>query len=113
MKIDQKLLSQLQDPVTHFLICAFTASSQQGVKVPTSEEYDLSIKINGVELPVEEVVRYVYSRLDSDLETRAAQLLKDKFRGAKDLLEELVESVSEKMDDTRIKVCDLLSVLPD
>lgn len=113
MKINQKRLSQLQNDTTHFLICAFTASSQQGVQVPTSEEYDLSIKINGVELPVEEVVKYVYSRLHVEDEALAAQLIKEKFRGAKDLLEELVESVSKKMDDSHLKVCDLLKVLPD
>jgi hypothetical protein len=113
MKIDQKSLNQLENETTHFLLCAFTASSQQGIEVPTGEEYNLSIKINGVELPVEEVIRYVYSRLNTDLDARAAQLLKKKFRGVKDLLEELVESVTEKMEDSHLKVCDLLKVLPN
>lgn len=113
MKIEGKRLHQREDLVAHFLISAFTASQEVGVKVPTGGEYDLSIKINGVELPVEEVIRYVYSTVDSDLEARAAQLLKDKLQGAKDLLEELVESVGERMDDAHLKVCDLLKVLPD
>jgi hypothetical protein len=76
--------------------------------VPLSEDYDLSIKINNVELPTEEVIRYLYDRFELDVKNQAATLLGQQIEGGKELLENLVESISTEMDNTRLKLCELL-----
>jgi len=108
MKIDQRRLSDLQDSVTHFLICAFAASDKADVEVPLSEDYDLTITINNVELPTEEVIRYLYDLFELDAKNQAATLLRQQIEGGKELLENLVESISTEMDNTRLKLCELL-----
>ena len=108
MKIDQRRLSDPQDSFTHFLVCAFAASDKAGVEVPFSEDYELTIRVNNVELPTEEVIRYFYAQLELDAKNQAASLLRQQTEGGKELLENLVESISTEMDNTRLKLCELL-----
>ena len=72
---------------------------------PTKEkgsyEFDIELKVNGIELNFNEVIKDVFSHIDDYIESKAKNLLKDKC-------ESLIESFKEECDELTDNFCDSL-----
>jgi hypothetical protein len=56
MKVPRnRIVSMGGDVFGHFLLSAMTVMMEKQVEIPNPDEYDVTLMVNGVELPVEEV----------------------------------------------------------
>ena len=98
MKVPVKrIVSMDGDVFGHFLLSSVTLMwKDKYVEVPNSDEYEVTLTINGVELPVEEVFMEWHNKLESSVERRAEQLFAEKFREVGNILSDLCPSVGDE-----------------
>lgn len=111
MKIPRnRIVSMNGDVFGHFLLSAMTVMMKKQVEVPNPDEYDVTLTVNGVELPVEEVFMNWHDKLDKSVERRAEQLFAEKFRDVRYILSDLSQTLSNEMDEAKVEICSKLDL---
>lgn len=98
------------DVFGHFLLSAMTVMREKQVEVPNPDEYDVTLTVNGVELPVEEVFMNWHNKLDNSVEYRAEQLFAEKFRDVKNIFYDLAHTIDIEMDAAKAVICNKLDL---
>lgn len=88
--------------IKHFIFAAlaklndnkFDQIKEQGI---ASGEYEVSLTMNGIELPVATTLREIYRRFNDEVNERAAKLVQEKF-GELDLFEEGLQQIRKEMN---------------
>lgn len=111
MKLSRNRIVSLDgDVFGYFLLSAISVAMNEGVEFPNPEEYDVTLTINGVELPVEQVFMNWHNKLDESVERRAEELFKEKFHGVKSIFEDLAQSIGIQMDEAKYNICNKLNL---
>ena len=100
------------DVFGHFILHTIALMGDKGYKIanPDIEEYDVSLTINGVEIPVEEVIMSWHDKLDNSVEYRAKFLLNEKFSDVVDICSDLVDTIKENMETVNLKICNRFNI---
>lgn len=111
MKINRnRIVSSYGDTFGHFLLGAMTVVMDKGIDVPNPDEYDVTMTINGVDIPVEEVFMYWHDKIESSVDSRADKLFLNKFKDVKEIFSSLHESINEKVNEAKWQVADKLNL---
>lgn len=111
MKVPRNRIVSLDgDIFGHFILSAISTVEQKGVELPNPEEYEVSLSINGVELPVEEVFTYWHKILEDSVEYRAEQIFNEKFRDVGGVLNDLARDIAIHMDVAKAEICNKLKI---
>lgn len=111
MKINRnRIVSSCGDTFGHFLLGAMTVVMDKGIDVPNPEEYDVTMTINGVDIPVEEVFMYWHDKIESSVESRANKLFLNRFKDVKEIFGSLHESINEKVNEAKGQVVNKLDL---
>lgn len=87
-----------QDEASHFFIVADVLAEKLGKKnVKYADEYEVSFKVNGVELPFSETIKEIYSRIHQDLDQRAGELLIEKAQKEISAIDELTSELTLRL----------------
>lgn len=88
----------------HFILSAITIMMQRNVEVPNPDEYDVTLTVNGVEIPFEEAFTDWLNRLDLSIERRAERLIADRFKEVRGIIDEAIDEAELKVKD-RLNLC--------
>lgn len=98
------------DVFGHFLLSAMTVMMEKQVEIPNPDEYDVTLMVNGVELPVEGVFMAWHDKLDKSAEFRAEKLFAEKFQSVGNVLSDLAEKIGIEMDGAKVEICNKLGL---
>jgi hypothetical protein len=68
-------------------------------KVPKVQEWELEVKLNGVELPADKVFEHMESQMDEYIAKKAAQLIREKFSRIYDMMDDIEEMVIDRVQE--------------
>jgi hypothetical protein len=105
-----RIVSLNGDVFGHFLLSAITVAADKNMELPNPDEYNVTLTINGIEMPVEEVFIHWHNKLDRSVELRAEQLFAEKFRDVRDIFWDLTQTISAEMGDAKVKICNKLNL---
>ena len=113
MKIHKnRIISMNGDVFGHFILNAFALMNSKKIKFanPDIEEYDVSLTINGVEIPVEEVIMSWHNKLDNSVEYRSEQLFYEKFNDVEEIYSNLADEIRIMMNKAQLEICNKLNI---
>jgi hypothetical protein len=115
MKVPRdRIVSMNGDVFGHFLLSAITViRMEKQVEVPNPDEYDVTLTLNGVELPVEEVSMAWHNELDNSVEHRAKQLFAEKIQDVRNIFSDLAQDLDTEMETAKEKICNKLNLWGD
>lgn len=105
-----RIVSMDGDVFGHFLLSAMSIMMEKQIEIPNPDEYDVTLMVNGVELPVEEVFMAWHDKLDKSAEFRAEELFSEKFQSVGNVLSDLAENIRIEMDAAKVKICNKLDL---
>lgn len=112
-----RIISLDGDVFGHFILSALALMNNKGVEIgnPDTEQYNITLTINGVELPVEEVIMSWHDKIEGSVDRRVECLFNEKFSDVRDIYNDLVATISENMDAAKLKICSKMNIeyIPD
>lgn len=110
MKVNRNRIIYSSEPFGRFLLEALAMVTKKGIEVPNPDEYDVTMTINGVDVPVEELFIYWHDKLESRTEERANKLFLNKFKDVKGVFSTLCDTINDKVDEARVQVVSELDI---
>jgi hypothetical protein len=113
MKIHKnRIISRNDDVFGHFILHTIALMGNKGFEIanPDIEEYDVSLTINGAEIPVEEVIMSWHDKLDNSVEYRSEQLFYEKFNDVGEIYSNLADEIRIMMNKAQLEICNKLNI---
>lgn len=107
-----RIISMDGDVFGHFILNAFSLMNNKGFELadPDTEQYNVTLTINGIELPVEEVVMSWHDKIEGSVDHRVECLFNEKFSDVRDIYSDLADTIRENMEDAKLKICNKLDI---
>ncbi len=104
---EQMLTEKINKPPYHFVIASITRHNKgkEIIEKSRGKPFEITLLVNGQEIPFSETIEDIYSRIHEDLNKKAAQLAHEKLTGCGlNKLFDLVDTVEHKLKEELTKI---------